>query len=53
MDAKLQEYDRLILVALEHLDHVRGTNCEKYAENILDHLVCARERYAWFLSLLN
>lgn len=53
MDATLERIDRLIMMALEHLDHVRGTDCEGYAENVLESLVCARERYTIYLSLLN
>jgi len=29
MDATLERLDRLIMMALEHLDHVRGTDCER------------------------
>lgn len=53
MDATLDRIDRLIMMALEHFDHVRGTACERYAENVLDSLVCERKRYTFYLSLLN
>jgi hypothetical protein len=53
MDAMLDRIDRLIMMALEHLDHVRGTDCERYAESVLESLVCERERYTFYLSLLN
>jgi hypothetical protein len=53
MDATIERFDRLISLALEHLDHVRGTVYERYAENLLDSLVCQRERYTRYLSLLN
>jgi hypothetical protein len=53
MDTTLERIDRLIMMALEHLDHVRGTECERYAESVLESLVCQRERYTYYLSLLN
>jgi len=53
MDAAIERFDRLISVALEHLDHVRGTVHERYAEELLDFLVCQRERYTNVLSLMN
>ncbi len=53
MDVTLERIDRLIVMALEHLDHVRGTESERYAENMLESLVCQRERYTYYLSLLN
>ncbi len=53
MDATLERLDRLIGVALEHLAHVQGTPFERYAENMLEDLVCQRERYVHYLSLLN
>jgi hypothetical protein len=53
MDATLERIDRLIMVALEHLDHVRGTVYERYAENVVETLVCHRENYTHYLSLLN
>lgn len=53
MDATLERIDRLIMMALEHLDQVRGTAYERYAENVLESLVCQREKYAYYLSLLN
>jgi len=53
MDAKLEMFDRLIMVALEHIENVRGTSYEPYAEEILEALVCRREQYARYLSLLN
>jgi len=53
MDATLERIDRLVVMALEHLDYVRGTDCERYAENMLESLVCERDRYAFYLSLLN
>jgi len=53
MDRTLEQFDRLIMTALEQLDHVRGTTYERYAENVLEVLVCRREMYAHYLSLLN
>ena len=53
MNGTLEQFDRLIITALEHLEHVRGTTYERYAENLLESLVCSRERYTYFLSLLN
>lgn len=53
MDATLERIDSLIMVALEHLDHVRGTVYERYAENVVETLVCQREKYTYYLSLLN
>jgi hypothetical protein len=53
MDATLRRLDLLIMTALEHLDYLRGTRFEKYAEDVLDSLVCQRERYTHYLSLLN
>jgi hypothetical protein len=53
MDDTLDRFDRLIMNALEHLGHVRGTPYERYAESLLDSLVCQRERYTNYLSLLN
>jgi len=53
MDRTLERFDRLIMLALEHLDHVRGTAYERYAENVVETLVCRREFYAYHLSLLN
>ncbi|MDH4233026.1 MAG: hypothetical protein OEW04_13480 [Nitrospirota bacterium] len=53
MDATLEMFDRLIKVALEHLDNVRGTACEPYAMEIVEALVCRREQYRHYLSLLN
>lgn len=53
MDRTLEQFDRLIMTALEHLEHVRGTTYERYAENLLEVLVCRREMYAYYLSLLN
>ncbi len=53
MDATLEMFDRLIMAALEHLDNVRGTSYEPYAEEILEALVCRREQYTHYLSLLN
>lgn len=53
MDATIERLDRLIRIALEHLDHVKGTVYERYAEKLLDSLVCERERYTHYLSLLN
>jgi hypothetical protein len=53
MNDTLDRFDRLIMNALEHLGHVRGTPYERYAESLLDSLVCQRERYTNYLSLLN
>jgi hypothetical protein len=53
MDATLERIDRLIMMALEHLDQMRGTEYERYAENVLESLVCQREKYTYYLSLLN
>ncbi len=53
MDATIERFDRLIRVALEHLEHVKGTVHERYAEELLESLVCQRERYTHFLSLMN
>jgi len=53
MDATLRRLDLLIMTALEHLDYLRGTRFERYAEDLLDSLVCQRERYTHYLSLLN
>jgi len=53
MDAMIDRFDRLIMNALEHLDHVRGTIHERYAEEMLGSLVCRREFYLHYLSLLN
>lgn len=53
MDATLERFDRLIMIALEHLDHLRGTPYERYAEELLDSLVCQREHYTHYLSQLN
>lgn len=53
MDAMLERFDRIILMALEHLEHVRGTHFEGYAEEVVERLVCRRELYARHLSLLN
>lgn len=53
MDETLERFDRLIMMALEHLDHVRGSVYERYAENVLESLVCRRELYMHYLSLIN
>lgn len=53
MDATLEKFDRLILRALEHLDMHKGTTWERYAEGMLESLICQRERYAHYLSMLN
>lgn len=53
MDAVLERLDRIILVALEQLDYVKGTRFEGYAEEMLDSLICQREKYTHYLSLLN
>jgi hypothetical protein len=53
MDATLERFDRLIMMALEQIDHLRGSRHERYAEDMLESLVCQRERYAYYLSLLN
>ncbi len=53
MDATLERLDRLIMMALEHLEHLRGTDHEHYAETVLESLVCQRERYTEYLSMLN
>jgi len=53
MDTTIDRLDRLISIAPEHLDHVRGIVYERYAEELLDSLVCQRERYTYYLSLLN
>ncbi|GAB4484273.1 MAG: hypothetical protein OHK006_08140 [Thermodesulfovibrionales bacterium] len=53
MDPKLEQFDRLIMNALDHLDHLRGTRFERYAEEVLENLVCQRETYAHHLRLLN
>ena len=53
MDATLQRIDRLINLALEQVDFVKGTAWERYAEHLLDTLICRREWYTRYLSMLN
>jgi len=53
MDATLEKIDRLIIMALEHIDIVRGTAWERYAEHVLETLICQRKRYAQYLRILN
>jgi hypothetical protein len=53
METTLEKIDRLILMALEQLDTVKGTAWERYAEEMLESLICQRERYTQYLSMLN
>jgi hypothetical protein len=52
MDAKLEMFNQLIMVALE-ISTMSGESYEPYAEEILEALVCRREQYAHYLSFLN
>ncbi|HEX8949453.1 MAG TPA: hypothetical protein VF790_10855 [Dissulfurispiraceae bacterium] len=47
MDVSLavERFDLLIQLAEEHLEYVRGTIYEKYAENLLEEVIAEKEEY--------
>jgi hypothetical protein len=53
MDKCLETFDRLILISLEHQEHLRGTTYERYAEEVTRNLIIEREKFILLMSLSN